>query len=687
MISSVILRSLIVAGFTLPPLFLVAAPAFAAELTLKRVMLSTGGVGYYEYEAEVNGTEQVFVNLRLDQMDDVLKSLVVYDDKGGGGTVEMPSRAPLDEIFRNLPVGREAFASTQDLLGALKGAEITVDGPVSASGRILSVTTETAQRDDNFVLTRHRVSIMTRSGIIQFVLEDAETVTFDDPTLKAQVDQALAALARHRERDGRTLTITAMGEGTRKLTIAYVIEAPLWKSSYRLTTAEGTGVARLQGWAQVENASGVDWRDIELTLVSGNPVTFRQALYTAYYVNRPEVPVEVLGRILPPADEGSVSTVDKLAGELGGMGRAERDAPYPPPPPAPAAMAMDEMSVTGSRPEEPKPVGKPMAAESTDAATQVLFRVPSAVSVGNGQSLSVPIIDRDVPGERIALYQPGVHPRHPLAAVRLTNNTQSGMPPGVITLYERIEGKTAYVGDAQVSTLPEGETRLVSFALDQKTLIDLEEKFDQRLTRASLARGILTLSIIDRRSTVYTVKAPAREARKLTIEHPRFAGWSITAPDPKTIEQTETSFRIPLSLEAGQEQKLSVTMEYPRVEEYTLTQVDTAFIEQNITNSQLSEPQRQAFAKMREMRREIDLAEAELAMASAERDRIFQEQARIRQNLEAVPERSDLAQRYLAELTAQEDQLARLNARIKEAEARRDKGNQALADFVGELAL
>ncbi len=34
----------------------------------------------------------------------------------------------------------------------------------------------------------------------------------------------------------------------------------------------------------------------------GNPVTFHQAIYRSYFVTRPEVPVEVLGRLLPDVD-------------------------------------------------------------------------------------------------------------------------------------------------------------------------------------------------------------------------------------------------------------------------------------------------------------------------------------------------------------------------------------------------
>ena len=91
--------------------------------------------------------------------------------------------------------------------------------------------------------------------------------------------------------------------------VAYIVEVPVWKASYRLTLAGDPAAARsaLQGWATIENLSGQDWKDIELTLVSGRPVAFHQALYDAYYVKRPEVPVEVAGRLMPGIDRGGVA--------------------------------------------------------------------------------------------------------------------------------------------------------------------------------------------------------------------------------------------------------------------------------------------------------------------------------------------------------------------------------------------
>ncbi|MBI1239084.1 MAG: DUF4139 domain-containing protein [Alphaproteobacteria bacterium] len=682
-----------VLGSSLAIGLLVSTPAGAADLALKRVLLSSGGVGYFEYEAKVSGTETVSLDVRLDQMDDVLKSLVVFDDQGGGGIVEMPSRSPLTEIFRSLPIAQQSLQSPELLMAALQGAEVQVDGPVSASGRIVSVTGETATNKDGAQITRHRVGLMTSSGLVQFVLEEAETIYFKDPTLRAQLEQALASVARHRLKDGRTLTITARGEGERVLTVAYVAEAPLWKSSYRLTTGgESATTARLQGWAIIENASGRDWKDVELTLTSGNPVTFRQALYTAYYVPRPEIPVEVLGRVLPNLDEGGIALGDSESMKTRGMldGRAERmseesvgmaaGAPMPMSLPAPAMeAAADYMS--GERDDQP------YAVTASDAAAQVIFRIPNTISVGTGQSLAVPIIDRSVPGQQIALYQPATHPRHPLAAVRLTNDSETGLPPGVLTLYETTADGTAYVGDARLSVLPKAETRYLAFALDQDLTLDREDKFEQRVTKANLARGILRLSVVQQRTSVYTIKGAADRARSLVIEHPRDAGWSLTTPSNKEVEATDSAFRIPFTAASGATQSLTVVTETTRQEVYSLVDMDFTAIEQNAMNRGLSEAQRQVFEKMKGMRRDIDTALADIAAATAERERLFQEQERIRENLQAVPERSDIAQRYLASLSAQEDRLEALAQTIKAGEERRDSAQAALADFVGDIEL
>ena len=103
---------------------LLAMPAAAGELVLKRVLLSSGGVAYYEYEAEVTGDALLTLDVRLGQVDDVLKSIVVFDDAGGVGAIRLPGREPVFQLFRDLPFDQAALTSPVMLLNALKGAEV-----------------------------------------------------------------------------------------------------------------------------------------------------------------------------------------------------------------------------------------------------------------------------------------------------------------------------------------------------------------------------------------------------------------------------------------------------------------------------------------------------------------------------------------------------------------------------------
>ncbi|HLB98415.1 MAG TPA: hypothetical protein VJK90_12160, partial [Acetobacteraceae bacterium] len=64
----------------------------AAELSLKRVILSSGGVGYFEYSADIDGDAALALDVPVGQVDDILKSLVVFDPEGGVAGVELPGR-------------------------------------------------------------------------------------------------------------------------------------------------------------------------------------------------------------------------------------------------------------------------------------------------------------------------------------------------------------------------------------------------------------------------------------------------------------------------------------------------------------------------------------------------------------------------------------------------------------------
>jgi len=660
-------------------LFALPTLALAQDLALERVMLSSGGMGYFEYEATVDGDATLKLTVSLQQVDDVLKSLVVYDDKGGVGGLSLPGREPLAQAFKDLPFDQASLGSPAELLATLKGAQITVGGSRAISGRIVSVQEETvALGNDKGTTTRTRVTLFTGLGLQQFILEDAETLQFADAALRDKVGQALIAIQGNRAKDARTIELSARGTGKRTVRVAYIVEAPVWKASYRLTLGADPLAARsaLQGWATIENLSGQDWKDVELTLVSGRPVAFRQALYNAYYVTRPEVPVEVAGRLMPGIDRGGVQA-------------DQRSKASSPPMPAPAPYRpQQERAMTGAAPPPPPPVAAAAEQiEASDAATQVVFKFPRAVSVDNGRTLSIPIIDRQVPAMRMALYQADTAARNPLAAIRLTNDGESGLPPGIITLYERDKaGSVAYVGDARLSGFPVGETRLLAYALDEKITIERDVSQTDRLATGTIAQGVLKLSRIVRQTTVYRVRGPAKEPRQLVVVQRRLPGWTLAKPDAKVIDISEGNYRIPFALPGGdQTQTFEVVQEQTQQQELRLVDGAADQIRVYAQAREFDAKTRDALTKVLQLQQSVAEAERKGKQVDAERQQIVQEQARLRENLARVPANSDLQRRYLATLDKQESELEALANRKVEADKGVETARDALRTYVASL--
>jgi hypothetical protein len=668
---------------------LVALPAGAAELVVKRVMLSAGGVAYVEREAEVEGDAELFLEVPLDQVDDVLKSIVVYDSTGGVGSAHLPGREPVAQIFTDLPFSAEALASPEALLNALQGSEVRIGGSHAITGKLLKVVTETVQLNDQSKVERHRVTVMTSAGLQQAVLEEADSVAFADAALQAKVERALAAIAEHHAKDRRRIVLSARGQGKRMLRVGYVVAAPLWKSTYRLILPQDAAkaTAHLQGWAVLENMSGEDWQNVELTVFSGHPVSFRQALYQAYYVNRPEVPVEVAGRILPRADNGVVVT-----GAAAGLGYLQdQDNERSRVAQAPGRSAEMLSRLPAAAPSAPIPPPAPANAVDTATAeesmTQVAFRIPVPISIKSGESSIVAIVDRDFPARRLALYQPGTVADHPLAAIELKNDGDNGLPAGVLTVYEQTASGTAYVGDARLGPLPAGEDRLLSYAVDEKTKVAREIESRTALAKVTASRGVFNLSHTLRQTIHHKIVAPQNEARHLIIELPKVAGWTLIDPDADKTQQTATAYRIVLDLQPGESKSLDLVEQQITWQQFAIGAYATNSIVDMLTTGTLDASVKQALQQLVRLRQGVADAEAQQQRLKAQIQSIGEDQGRVRENLRVLNRDNELSKRYIAKLDEQETTLEKLRGQLAGADDAQRAAKAALDDYAAKLEL
>ena len=279
---------------------LVGTAAFAqpaAEVPVERVILFTSGVGYFEHEGRVSGDADVTLRFDREALNDVLKSLVVEDRGGRVAGAVYPTQAPVERTLRSFAVDLSGSPDLAAVLRQVRGAEVAVTTPGGVvRGTVLSVETQ-PRAAGGAAVPVDVLTLLTPGGLVSVRLDTAARIAFADPALQAELEAALGALAEAQDGDRKPVRVQFRGGGARGVRLGYVVEAPVWKTSYRLVLPEAAPPrasrpapeGALQGWALVENPTEADWDGVDLTLVSGRPVSFVTDLYTPRYVDRPVV--------------------------------------------------------------------------------------------------------------------------------------------------------------------------------------------------------------------------------------------------------------------------------------------------------------------------------------------------------------------------------------------------------------
>jgi hypothetical protein len=100
-------------------------------------VLFSSGVGYFEHFGSVAGDGSTELRFKTEQINDILKSLVLQDLDGGEvGTVSYPSQEPIARTLKSFDVDITANPPLEDLLNQLRGARVTVltpEGPVNGT--------------------------------------------------------------------------------------------------------------------------------------------------------------------------------------------------------------------------------------------------------------------------------------------------------------------------------------------------------------------------------------------------------------------------------------------------------------------------------------------------------------------------------------------------------------------------
>jgi hypothetical protein len=269
----------------------------------------------------------------------------------------------------------------------------------------------------------------------------------------------------------------------------------------------------------------------------------------------------------------------------------------------------------------------------------------------------------------------------------LKNDTTNGLPPGVLTLYEDSAAGVGYVGDARLNSVPAGEERLVSYAVDEKTKIAREEQSTSALTRASMAQGVMHLTRTLRRTTSHNVSAPATEPRRLLLEQRKLENWKLLEPPERGVEQTAMQYRAVVDLKPRESRSVKFVTEAPSLEGIRIDDVNDAQIAEVAASREIGDAVKNALAELVRLRRALAEKQVAEQHLKSRIEELRADQARIRENLAKIDKESALYKRYIEKLSQQETEFEGLQASSVKAAAETQAARAAIDAYIAKLSI
>ena len=538
-----------------------------AILPLRTLRLYETGVGYFERSGDLVG-DRASLPVPAGHLDDALKTLVVLgpDGKSTVQGIEFGSSISrgMARALAGLPVEGEEPLGLQQLLVGLKGAGVEVHARgATHTGRIVDVVESsedgvavkeapTEAQGDSKVPGKARaltLLVLTDHGaIVRIAAADVESVRPLDPGYATRLGSALDALSTRGAQSERALHVLAHTGGP--VTLGYVAETPVWRTTYRLVL-DGTGKSGvLQGWALLHNDTDEDWRAIRVELANGRPDSFLFPLAAPRYARRPLVtPDDQLATV--PQLMGT--TVDAIWGDqigesfgAGGLGLTGVDQGgggsgegfgY-----GRVGTVGHGAGVGSSSLLDVGNLASAAPAAGVEAGALFVYTLPGPVDLHAHDSALVPFAQQRVDATAIAwIDSPGSPAR---SAVRFVNSTSQTLPAGTIAFF----ADGGFAGESSLARVKPGERRFITYGQD----LDVElrsidgrateeakrlvwEKGGRRLEEHYLRTSDFTYAIENRSGRPRSVMLAMSLDRNATLTGPDSVDFDTAASRPLAV--------------------------------------------------------------------------------------------------------------------------------------------------------
>jgi len=658
-----------------------------AQLPVTRVVLYQNGIGYFERKGKLKGN-MLTLQIRPSQINDLLKSLTVIDrSKGRAMSVSLPLEKTSAQILSELPAQVRDAGGLLDVLRVFRGARVKVDGTEgSASGRVVGVEPMQKSVDDN-VLNDWRLTLKAKDGSLKvYPVSAIKNISMRDRTLAKGLDQSLDVSLNDGNWKPISLAVRMSGNSSHDLRVSYIVEMPLWKPAYRIVVGDD-GKPLLQGWAVVDNVSGEDWNNVQLSLVAGTPMSFVYDLHSPQFMKRVDLTpssrrtamapvVEKSGVMLPSGGDSK----DELQRSYANKRRSRSAAgamPSPKSAPAPSrsyeSMAepimeedMDDEDNFDMMSELEEQTNSSAGGENVGA----LFRydLEEPVTVPDRSSTLVSIINERVAGKEVVYFRPelmrGASQVNPYRAVMFENNTSFSLEKGPVSIFA---GGT-FVGEGFLNRMEQGATTFLTYSIDGKVVMAPSSQNTQEGMRLlKIIDGMIVSEVLEVSSSIYKVDNRHKEEVTAFIKTPKRMGWKLRNKPEGTVELPD-SFVVPVSVAKGSSQELKVDWIKPVVRRVAIdTSLSTNVLKLYLASGKAPANVRKSIDEILKLKQRISDIDEDYRRFQQQHREASRDQDRVRANvnlLRKTPGNASLRNELTKKLAKLEADLGTLSGKI-----------------------
>lgn len=662
-----------------------------ADLAVTRVVLYQSGVAYIERAGRVVGDELV-MPIRADQINDILTTLVVVDTGAGGSTsVSLPIDESAADRLADLPPELRDAGGLVAILHAFRGAEVSVrTADRQVRGRVVGVEHIDGEPNVTVLSDGDRMVPLPIADIADVDLRNASLST----GLRRSLDHSLA----EGEWKPTDVTIRFARDGAHDVTMAYVVEQPIWKPAYRVVVEDGRML--LQGWAVIDNTSGVDWRDVRLSLTAGAPISFRYDLHSPIFVERPDMsgygtpdvadlrpptPVAAAARSAPagaPAPAPYERAMRGAEAESFGMAfRDEANDAYAAETPADSGI-VDFGSAAG------------VSAEISEVASMFRFDIPGRVTLPDQTSTMVTLVNTTTAGEDALIFQPDAAPashRHPYRALLLDNSTPYPIQRAPIAIYN----SGTFVGQGITPLVAPNESAVIPYALESRVSVNARvsgRSGDVTLTR--IVDGVVHTEVEQHQVFDFEARSSMDDGARLYLKVSRYGDYDLLPSNdfsPDDVQREAGYYLVPVTLDARADRTFSITQVSrvrSTVDPFTPTakRVFAAYLDRPDARPDVAA----ALRPVVQMLDELDGLDRQITERRALRADVEARTNELRQSIRTLGDsetNADLRQTLVTRLAEQDQVLERLAGEIVEMSERRSVVRILVGEALRDISL